>query len=346
MNLNNVVAALRKVVASAGWKTTYNPNDLRDAISYLFAKDSQTKAKEDVTLKGYRTVSDLKELDPRGLFYSFEAKDKGWGNKLPEEDFIAELEDDMQRPGFFAWVKDEHSKGQLAPLITINGQIGDGLGRAMFFHAIGQDVKVAEFETKYDLDSALLLRGGKPMNHLIAALREVITSSAKIKSKLPSYQKLIVESFVAFLMEKYAVTENVEINIGKPTKKQQFGSIDLGSFIKGRYKIKVSAALTTSLMLSYIGHEFMHLVQYLRNDLQVDLETKQILWQGKPFMNIEDYGKVTQYAEYAKIPWEAEAIQTGKDLVKEFENSKQMDELKASDDPSIKYLVKNDMLLL
>ena len=176
---------------------------------------------------------------------------------------------------------------------------------------------------------------------LIAALKRVVTSS-----KIPNWKQTVVDSFLEYLKKKYAISDKIDLKIGKESLKKQFGGADFTAFFStGKYKIKVNDAMLP-VLLSRIGHEFTHLVQFRDKDLDLDEKSKMLLWEGKPYMTITEYNKTTNYEKYKKIPWEAAAIEAGPKLVKEYQSSKDLEELKKSKDPTLRYIIDNDLLLL
>lgn len=174
---------------------------------------------------------------------------------------------------------------------------------------------------------------------LIAALKQIVTS------KIPDWKQLVVDSFIEFLKKKYTLPVKIDIKIGKESSKKKFGGADFGAFQKGKYKIKVNDAMLP-VLLSRIGHEFLHLVQFRDKQLELDVQNKMLLWEGKPYMTIMEYNKTTNYDKYKKIPWEKAAIEGGPQLVDEYKNSKYLKKVKETDHPTLRYIIDNDLLLL
>jgi hypothetical protein len=172
--------------------------------------------------------------------------------------------------------------------------------------------------------------------HLIAAFKKIIAQ------KIPNWQKQIISSFLDFLKGKYSISVPVEIKIGGKSKRS-FGYADFNSFLKGKYTLNISDG-SIEIQLQYIAHEFMHLLQFLNKNLQVDLKNKMLLWKNKPYMTIPEYTSITDYEAYKKIPWEADAITAAKPLADEFKRSKEFETLKNTTDPNLKFIFDNKLL--
>jgi hypothetical protein len=76
----------------------------------------------------------------------FDEEAPGWLLKHPEHQWADVLK---QRHGReLSHVINYHKSGQMPPAVQINGQLGDGLGRSIFHHAIGKQMPVAVYSTK------------------------------------------------------------------------------------------------------------------------------------------------------------------------------------------------------
>jgi len=63
-------------------------------------------------------------------------------------------------------------------------------------------------------------------------------------------------------------------------------------------------------ILSFLAHEIVHVRQYLTGDLEEMGDGTSMRWKGNLFLDFE-----TNY-EYNLLPWEVEAFQTEKELLK------------------------------
>lgn len=71
---------------------------------------------------------------------------KGWLNSIPRQQWEGELRSEYSRD--FAHTLKQHDIRGMRPGISIDGHMGDGRGRAMFHHAVGQDMPVAFYSTE------------------------------------------------------------------------------------------------------------------------------------------------------------------------------------------------------
>jgi len=140
----------------------------------------------------------------------------------------------------------------------------------------------------------------------VSSFRELaITEAYKFTGKLKPHEKILHNAYVDFLQDYYKVNLKIEISFRKPNKKLYFGFIDLIGLSNGKYKIVVEHILYG--ILGKIGHEFTHCVQYKNGDLGFTEDELSVTWKGKPFITAKELGKITDFNEYKKLPWEAEA---------------------------------------
>lgn len=73
----------------------------------------------------------------------FDGKEKGWLLEFPEEEWEYRLRKEHDRD--FSRTVYMWKHGEMRAGISIDDELGDGRGRAVFFHAIGQDIPVAYY---------------------------------------------------------------------------------------------------------------------------------------------------------------------------------------------------------
>ena len=164
-----------------------------------------------------------------------------------------------------------------------------------------------------------------------------------IKGKVTGYERILWRGIVGHMNEG-----SVKVTL-RPMKRAMgrgglkgIGSVRLHEMTRGRYDIRFhrfdgGAPLIT---MGYIAHEMTHVRQFTRGQLRY--EDGMIQWHGKPYMSGADYAAITNYAKYAKLPWEAEAIRVGKTLPQQWLRST-TPSLKGQD-PTLDYMIDNDLL--
>ena len=101
--------------------------------------------------------------------------------------------------------------------------------------------------------------------------------------------------------------------------------------------------------ISFILHEFTHIKQKIRKEMTFEKRNNNwmLLWNGEPVISRADYTRIwksdKEYNRYKALPWEAEAIELGKQ-VQGFFNSPQCQSL-IGKDPSIDYILKNRVVV-
>ena len=120
---------------------SFDSEDLDDAVQYV-----EDAFGREVDSDGLRFKSVI-EMDPSDFVIdaSHLKDDPGWLLKFPESEWEAELKDAYDRP--FDHIIRNWKAGVLSPGIQIDGDFGDGAGRSSFYHAIGQQIPVAQFES-------------------------------------------------------------------------------------------------------------------------------------------------------------------------------------------------------
>ncbi len=163
----------------------------------------------------------------------------------------------------------------------------------------------------------------------------------KLLGKLKKHEKILYNNYLDFLQEYFKTNINIEVSFRKPNKKRLFGWIDLIALSEKKYKIIVEN--NPYEILGKIGHEFMHINQYIKGDLRFTDDFKTFLWQGKENLTIKEYNKITNLSEYKKVPWEAEAYQMQEKLPNLYKKSEQYNTLKGQD-PNIDFMLDNDLI--
>jgi len=155
-----------------------------------------------------------------------------------------------------------------------------------------------------------------------------------------NYNKYIIEEYINFLNTYFNIQpQNLKIKVNKRINKRTFGYINLSKLRNGKNEIVIESK-GTNYMLSMITHEYTHIVQYLKNNL--DGKDDNIYWKGKEYISVEDYNNL-DYNAYSKLPWEKEALENQKKIPDLFINGNHLDKLLGKDD-SLDYIINNNLL--
>jgi len=134
-------------VGDLGYSGDYNSEDLEDAITHLQYSGGQMdhiNGEYDYP----EETADVKAVDPEKILPSKSfKKPKGWLKQIPKEKWAEEFKKVYDRD--FAGVLAAKESGELYPAIMINGDLGDGFGRAQLAHALGEKIPVARFKAKH-----------------------------------------------------------------------------------------------------------------------------------------------------------------------------------------------------
>ena len=162
-----------------------------------------------------------------------------------------------------------------------------------------------------------------------------------IKGKAKPYERIVFRALVGHMAEPA-----IKVTL-RPLKRMgpKIGDVRYEDLERGRAEIRFLSKGSLLMSCGYIAHEMTHVKQYVRGDLRVSItrDGPVFLWQGKPYMSAKDYAAITNYAEYAKLPWEAEAIRVQKTLPRQWLSSA-VPSLRGQD-PTLDYLIDNDLLL-
>lgn len=165
-------------------------------------------------------------------------------------------------------------------------------------------------------------------------------NEAKIIGKLKPYESSLISGYMKFLQDYFDIQKEVNVILKKPDSKTMFGYIDLIAMSSGKYDIIVKYEFGT--ILGHIAHEFTHVKQYLKGELDYTPDLKFVVWKKEPFISIKDLSKTTKdLVKYKELPWEAEAYKNQKDLPQKFKKSRQYQELYQNADATLAFVLDN-----
>lgn len=118
----------------------YDPDDLLDAVQYVSDVFEMEIDADKLKLRGVIRVDPLDFIDDASHAKGLKA---GWLRDRPQSEWAEALRYEHDRN--FEHIIDAYLNDRIMPGIRINDQMGDGRGRALFHHAIGKKMKVAEF---------------------------------------------------------------------------------------------------------------------------------------------------------------------------------------------------------
>lgn len=130
-------------------------SDLRDAVAYLEEDWDDLDAKvASCRFVGVEQRSPLAVAEEFGLIaideslHTGEPLAPGWLRAHAERAWNRRLRRAYQRPSF-AHIISRWRAGRLPPAVEVDGRMGDGLGRACFFYALGEPtMPVAVYRTE------------------------------------------------------------------------------------------------------------------------------------------------------------------------------------------------------
>lgn len=125
-----------------------------------------------------------------------------------------------------------------------------------------------------------------------------------------------IEQLLQWLANRLEITsgEVVLVSNSKMLKKFSTPDLELQAFLVpttfvDTYNLYLDNVRPTDLVLC---HEMVHLSQYIRKDLKLDLEKKEFTWKGNKYDNS---------IPYDLRPWEREAFSLQNKLYKEYKKS-------------------------
>ncbi len=166
-------------------------------------------------------------------------------------------------------------------------------------------------------------------------------SAARLKfvGKLHASERIFIAAFVSHMLKGQLKGMKITLRARKGLGKN-FGYVRHDDLGKGSYDVYFdSSPGISALTLGYVAHELTHVLQYVRGDLSFKGDT--FIWKGKPAIKAVDYNKLS-HAQYAKLPWELEAIKNQKTKGREFVSTRLKD-LKGRD-PTLDYIIDNNLL--
>ena len=164
----------------------------------------------------------------------------------------------------------------------------------------------------------------------------------KLIGKLKPYENSLISAYVEFLKNHFNVKEEINIIMKKPDSKALFGYIDLIAMSSGEYNIIIKYQFGT--MLGHIAHEFTHVKQYLKGELNYSDDKNYILWKNEPFITIKELSKIMKskdLVKYKNLPWEKEAYKLQAELPDKFKKSKYFKELYDTTDTTLVFVLDN-----
>ena len=170
--------------------------------------------------------------------------------------------------------------------------------------------------------------------------KELEELNEKLIGKLQPYESKLINAYLEFLQNHFNIKKEIDIILKKPDSKSMFGYIDLIAMSSGKYQIIIKYQFGT--MLGHIAHEFTHISQYIRGDLDYTTDRTYIIWKNEPFITIKDLEKSTKdLVKYKELPWEKEAYKNQEILPDKFKKSKYFKELYDNADPTLIFVLDN-----
>ena len=114
-----------------------NENDLIPAVQFYNDTTLSELKPEDLQLESVKT------MPPEEFLPGMDTSDKGWLKEHPEQDWPKLLTEKYGRN--FTHIVNMYLAGHMNPAIQINETFADGMARAIFYNAIGEDMPVANF---------------------------------------------------------------------------------------------------------------------------------------------------------------------------------------------------------
>jgi GGDEF domain-containing protein len=168
----------------------YREEDLRDALDFIRENEIPVGS---VKFSGTKRVAPKEFIDDPS---HFQGRPAGWLNKVPKDKWSSELEQEYSRP--FDHIIAQHAGQGLAPGIEIDGRMGDGRGRSIFSHAIGQPMSVAVFKSpvkksEFKLEMTELAKMDPDLARHLKVMRRAAPESANALSRRLFTDTLIPE---------------------------------------------------------------------------------------------------------------------------------------------------------
>jgi hypothetical protein len=176
------------------------------------------------------------------------------------------------------------------------------------------------------------------MIRIVNILEDLFGSSLKLKS----HEKLIVNSVVSFIKDKFGI--NPKIIVKKKEKKGLIGDISLSdtSVKGGKFYLHYNPNQSYTMIIQSLIHELTHVKQVSKGELLPNKDYTSILWKGKEYIAVKDYNKLMKKSptDYMKLPWEVEANSNMTSLYPQFIQSKYWKGLSGKDQ-TLDYIMDN-----
>ena len=162
------------------------------------------------------------------------------------------------------------------------------------------------------------------------------------ESSLKPYEKLIIDSVVSFMTDKFSI--NAKITIKRKNNNKFIGDVSLNdnSVKLNKFTLHWNPNQSYSSIIQSLIHELTHVKQISKKELQPAKDYKSLYWKGKKFISVRDYNKLMKKDArgYMKLPWEMEAETNMSNLYKVFLKSKYWKELRGKN-TTLDYIMDN-----
>ena len=131
----------------SGKKVQPSPEDIRDAVSYVNAAAEWNLKPSDLHFVRIMQISPIAFVEDPS-YVGWPGKKSGWLLQYPKQEWLNRLNAEYDGRGF-DHILDFYERGNMPPGIQIDGEMGDGMGRAMFHYALGlKTMPVAAYASK------------------------------------------------------------------------------------------------------------------------------------------------------------------------------------------------------
>lgn len=118
--------------------------DVRDACEHLGEEPGVKLQPADLRYLGSELMEPTAFIDDVGwLDHGDDPSAAGWLLSYPQERWAQLLQEKHGRQ--LGHVVDAYKRGRVPPSVQVDGSMGDGRGRAVFFHGIGEKIPVARY---------------------------------------------------------------------------------------------------------------------------------------------------------------------------------------------------------
>jgi hypothetical protein len=155
--------------------------------------------------------------------------------------------------------------------------------------------------------------------------------SIKVRGhKLSLWKRILITHYVNYMFTELGTNFPLTISL-KKMRKGVHGSMELNLIKSGANAISLSADLGPPLLMKFIAHETIHIKQV--NDGRLSADDTHLRWDNEPTIEISEYTQLTNkdYAKYAALPWEAEAIKNSQIIMRSYIDNEVYKELQGQD---------------